>query len=311
MNHSFRVLTYAITACILWSTAFVSIKIGVNYAGPIQLAGLRFMLAGILVLPFLRNFRQNSLEIWKNKYQLLKISLFQTFGLYSLFHVGVNMVSASVSALIVGAGPLFIGILASIINNEKMTRRKAVAIAIGFSGIAVIAIGRMGGMLKAEASWLGIGILLLSNISGSTGNILISKTKIPVHPLFQNAFQMFIGGLALYLFSFILETGHFKLQPIEFYYALLWLGIIAAGGFSLWFIVLNMPGIKVSEISIWKFILPVLGAILAWIILPDEHPEWVVIVGMILVSLSLVVMYYKSGNGIKQKSQAKHNSSQQ
>jgi drug/metabolite transporter (DMT)-like permease len=73
----------------------------------------------------------------------------------------------------------------------------------------------------------------------------------------------------------------------------LWLGVIAAGGFSLWFIVLNMPGIKVSEISIWKFILPVLGAILAWIILPDEHPEWVVILGVILVALSLFVMYYK------------------
>jgi drug/metabolite transporter (DMT)-like permease len=254
------------------------------------------MLAGILVLPFCRNFKENSIELWKNKYQLLKLSLFQTFGLYSLFHVGVDMVSASVSALIVGAGPLFIAILSAIFNHEHMTRRKAVAIAIGFSGIAVIAIGRAGGLMHAQASWLGIGILLLSNISGSTGNILISKTKIPVQPIFQNAFQMFVGGIALYLFSFIFETGHFKPQPVEFYYALLWLGIIAAAGFSLWFIVLNMPGVKVSEISIWKFILPVLGVILAWIILPDEHPEWIIIVGMVLVSLSLVVMYFKRDN---------------
>ncbi|MBN2486936.1 MAG: EamA family transporter [Bacteroidales bacterium] len=293
MKHSVKVLAYTIFACILWSTAFVSIKIGLSYAAPIQLAGLRFMLAGFLVVPFLRNFRVNLGEIWRNKYQLLRLSFFQTFGLYGLFHLGVDKVSASVSALIVGAGPLFIGILASIMKHEKMTRRKAVAIAIGFSGIAVIAFGRMGGLLQAQASWAGIGILLLSNISGSTGNILISKTKINVHPLFQNAFQMFVGGVALYLFSFIFETGHFKPQPAEFYFALLWLGIIAAGGFSLWFLVLNMPGVKVSEISVWKFILPVLGAMLAWFILPDEKPELIVIIGMFMVSLSLVVMYYK------------------
>jgi drug/metabolite transporter (DMT)-like permease len=51
--------------------------------------------------------------------------------------------------------------------------------------------------------------------------------------------------------------------------------------------------LKVSEINVWKFIIPVLGAVLSWIILPDEKPEWIVIAGMVLVGLSLVVMYYK------------------
>jgi drug/metabolite transporter (DMT)-like permease len=74
---------------------------------------------------------------------------------------------------------------------------------------------------------------------------------------------------------------------------MLWLSLIAAIGFSLWFVVLNMPGVKVSEINVWKFIIPVLGAVLSWIILPDEKPEWIVIAGMVLVGLSLVVMYYK------------------
>lgn len=286
-------------ACVLWSTAFVSIKIGLRYMGPFQLAGLRFMLAGILVLPFCRNWKINIKNAWTYRSKILKICFFQTFGLYGLFHLGMTMVSASVTALIVGAGPLFIAILASLINNEPLTKRKTVALTIGFSGIIIIAFGRFGGFMQAEASWLGILILLLSNISGSTGNILISKTKIPVSPLFQNAVQLFVGGLALYIISFVFETGHFEPKPAEFYYAWGWLSFIAAAGFSLWFIVLNMPGVKVSEISIWKFVLPVIGASLAWIILPDEKPEWVVFMGMLLVASSLLVMYYKRKKTVK------------
>lgn len=72
-----------------------------------------------------------------------------------------------------------------------------------------------------------------------------------------------------------------------------WLVLIATIGFSLWFIVLTMPGVKVSEITVWKFIIPVVGAILSWLILPDEKPEWVVVAGIILVGMSLVVMYYR------------------
>lgn len=293
MKHSFKVLSLAIISCILWSTAFVSIKLGLRDSGPLQLAGLRFILAGIMVFPFCRNWDSNLRNAWINRNKILKIAFFQTFGLYSLFHLGLTMVSASVSALIVGAGPLFIGVLASLINNEPLTKRKSIALSIGFSGIALIALGRFGGFMKAEASLAGIGILILSNILGSTGNILISKTKIPVDPLFQNALQLFTGGVALYLLSFAFETGHFVSRPIEFYYAWFWLSFIAAAGFSLWFIVLNIPGVKVSEISLWKFIIPVIGAVLAWLILPDEKPEWVVFSGMMLVASSLLVMYYR------------------
>ena len=57
-----------------------------------------------------------------------------------------------------------------------------------------------------------------------------------------------------------------------------------------------MPGIKVSEINVWKFIIPVLGAVLSWIILPDEKPEIIVILGMVLVGSSLVIMYAKFKN---------------
>ncbi|MCK5461551.1 MAG: hypothetical protein KAI95_01000, partial [Bacteroidales bacterium] len=50
------------------------------------------------------------------------------------------------------------------------------------------------------------------------------------------------------------------------------------------------PGIKVSELNVWKFLIPVFGAMLSWIILVDEHPETIALIGMLLIGLSLIVL---------------------
>lgn len=283
----------AIIACLFWSSAFATIKIGYRYSTPLHVAGLRFMLAGILAFLFSPKSKDNFVLAWKHKKTILTISLFQTFGLYTLFHLGISMVSASITALLIGAGPLFIAILANFVNGEKFTRRKTVSLIVGFSGIAIIAIGRFGGFIQSEVSFLGILLLLTANISGSYGNILISKNKIAVHPIFQNSLQLFIGGLGIFILSIIVEDISWGNKPLEFYLAIGWLGVVASVGFSLWFVVLNMPGVKVSEINLWKFIVPVIGAVLAWILLPEEKPELIIFLGMMLVGLSLVVMFYK------------------
>ncbi len=293
MNTKTKSIVYAIIACLFWSSAFATIKIGYRYTTPLHLAGLRFILGGVLVLLISGNYKENFKQAWQYKTTILKISLFQTFGLYTLFHLGVSMVSASITALLIGAGPLFIAILARFINKEPLNKRKLASISIGFSGIAVIALGRFGGLVTSEFSYLGIVLLLLANISGSFGNILISRNKIPVNPVFQNSMQLIIGGLGIFILAAFVEDISWGIKPLEFYLALGWLGIIAAVGFSLWFIVLNLPGVKVSEINLWKFMIPVIGAILAWIILPEEQPELIVILGMLLVGMSLVVMFYK------------------
>ena len=70
---------------------------------------------------------------------------------------------------------------------------------------------------------------------------------------------------------------------------------MAAIAFSLWFKLLQRPGVKVSELNLWKFINPVVGAILSWLLVPDENPEWLTISGMIIITAIIdnVLQKYK------------------
>lgn len=284
----------AIIACILWSTAFAGIKLGLPYTTPLQFAGIRFILAGLFILPFTNNLRTEFSKIGQNIGEVLKISFFQTFLLYIFFYLGLARVPAAIGAIVVGASPLYVAVLAHFFtNNNQLSVRKVIALLIGVSGIVLLALAKDSSLGNRSTVLFGILILIASNICGSYGNILISKNRMGISPLVLNSFQIFIGGLSILIVSFFVEGFSFVPKPPVYYLSLLWLSFIAAGGFSLWFMILSRLEVKVSDINIWKFIVPVLGAILSWLIIKGEHPRWYTVVGMTLIGLSVVIIYAK------------------
>jgi drug/metabolite transporter (DMT)-like permease len=80
-------------------------------------------------------------------------------------------------------------------------------------------------------------------------------------------------------------------KPLVYWLDLIWLSFISAFAFSLWFKLLQRPGVKVSELNLWKFIIPVVGAVLSWLLVPGEYPEWLTITGMIIITGSLILFY--------------------
>jgi drug/metabolite transporter (DMT)-like permease len=133
----------ALVATWLWSTAFAGIKIGLQYHTPLQFAGVRFFLAGLMIVFFFGNFNRYFTEIRNNLSLVLKLSMVQTFIQYALFYTGINLIPGALAAMIIGSSPLFIAVVAHFYaKNDKMTFLKTISILIGVAGIAIITIGR-------------------------------------------------------------------------------------------------------------------------------------------------------------------------
>lgn len=284
----------ALAACILWSTAFAGIKIGLQYTTPLQFAGIRFMLSGLLILPFGRELKKNWQLLRVHYKSVFFISLFQTIILYTFFYLGISKTPAAVAAIIVGGGPLFVALLAHFITGQDhLTIRKSIALLIGFSGIILLALAKDKSGNGYNAVLLGIFLLVTGNFAGSYGNILVSKHKTGISPVFLNAVQIFFGGLIILIISLFFEAPDFSVKPLPYYLSLAWLSMLSAAAFTLWFVVLNRPEVKVSEINVWKFIIPVLGAVLSWLVVAGEKPQWNTIAGMLLIASSIVIIYYR------------------
>jgi drug/metabolite transporter (DMT)-like permease len=283
----------AILATWLWSTAFAGVKIGLQYHSPLQFAGVRFILAGILILIFSGHLSRVISEIRNNLKLVVWVSLVQIFFQYALFYSGLNLVPAALGAMIIGSSPLFIAIVAHFaFHNDKMTLLKTFSILTGVAGIAIITIGRTKVEMKGEAEMLGIGLLLLNNLVSGYANVLISKSPSGISPITLSSSSLIFGGILLFTLSLPIEglnTGPF---PVEYYAALGWLSFLSAAAISIWFILLRRPGVKVSVLNVWKFLIPVSGAILSWLIIKEEKPDMVSIAGMTVIALSLFMLSF-------------------
>jgi drug/metabolite transporter (DMT)-like permease len=128
----------------------------------------------------------------------------------------------------------------------------------------------------------------LANVAGALGNIMVARHRAELDPVFLNSAQLFIGGMGLWILSLILEVQPSLSAPWIYYAALSWLAFLSAAAFSIWFILLRRPGVRVSELNLWKFLIPVCGALLSWLLLPEEQPNLWPVVGMLCIAAAIV-----------------------
>jgi len=294
LNNKGNTIFWAIIACLLWSTAYAGIKLGLQYDTPFHFAGVRFIISGLMILPFtvkpavyIRMIREH----WK---VVAWVTLLQTLVNYSLFYHGLNLVPGALGAVIVGSQPLVTAVVASMMHeDDKLTRKKIVTIIFGISGVILISAGRQAFKFGTAIELLGVLMILVANIATATSNVVVSLRSKGINPFVLSSSSLFIGGVILYLVSIPIEGRPLGSLPLEYWLILLWLSFMAAFAFSLWFKLLQRPGVKVSELNLWKFIIPVVGAILSWLLIPDENPEWLTVSGMVIITASLI-MFYRS-----------------
>ncbi len=294
MNNIIKSTTFlAILACILWSTAFVGVKIGLQFQSPFQFAGIRFFISGILIFIYFGKPRKYYSELKKNWKFIFLLGSVQIFSQYALFYSGLNLVPSALAAMIIGSSPLFIAVVAHFsFHNDKMTPFKTGSILIGVIGIAIITLGRAKVEMKGELEFLGIGLLLVNNLVSGYSNVIIVKKSGGISPVVLSSTSLVLGGLLLFLVSIPKEGISLGPFPASYYFALAWLSFLSAAAITIWYTLLKRPGVKVSILNVWKFLIPVLGAALSWIILTGENPDFTSILGMGIIALSLLALNY-------------------
>jgi drug/metabolite transporter (DMT)-like permease len=293
MGHSrLNTAILAIISCLLWSSAFAGIKIGLQFSPPLQFAGIRFFISGILVFPLALKLNPAYFRIVAANWKFLLLFAFlQTFLQYVLLYTGITMIPGAVAAILIGSQPLFIALVAHFsVPGDRLTWRKFGVILIGIAGVALVSLGRDPLTRTGRIAMAGILLMVGVNIVSGINNVIIALEKNKIPPLVISSASMAIGGLALFLFSLPIEGLDLGPKPPAYWGSLGWLSMLSAVAISIWFSLLKRPGVKVSDLNLWKFLIPLSGALLAWILVTGEQPEPMSIAGMITIALSLVFL---------------------
>ncbi|MEZ5072258.1 MAG: DMT family transporter [Bacteroidales bacterium] len=281
----------AIVSCLLWSTAFAGVKIGLAHTSPLQFAGIRFFLSGVLVFPLTYRINPSYFSIVRrNAGLILGIAALQTFLQNLLFYTGIERIPGAVAAMVIGSQPLFVATMAHfMLREERFTPVRILSIVLGIAGVVLVSLGRDPASATGRIALLGVLLVLGVNVQSGFSNVLVARRSENIPPLVLSSASMLSGGAALFLLSLPVEGFHPHPKPIEYYASLAWLSMLSAVAISIWITLLKRPGVKVADLNLWKFLIPVVGALLSWMLLPDENPDPLTITGMFIISSSLIV----------------------
>ena len=175
-----------------------------------------------------------------------------------------------------------------------MSGRKLAALLLGLVGVVFLTLFRTAIGAVGEWALVGIFLLVLTNLFTGVGDLWVRHEAKRVPGILIACTSLLTGGLLLLLVGWLWEGGITPLpSSVQFYGALCALCTISSGAFALWFWILQEPAVKVSRLHVWKFLIPLLGALTTWLILPDEHPTCGAIVGMLFIVLALLLLFWQ------------------
>lgn len=260
---------WALFCCFLWGLAPALIKFGYSMmnisATPdiLIFAGLRFSLAGFLVLLYLacRTHKFPSFTA-KNLKAILIISLFQTFGQYFCYYIGVANSTGTIASIMTGMSAFFALILSSLVFHlEKMTAAKLTGCLLGFLGILVMNLNGT----RFTFSLSGEGMLLASQLFSAMSAVCIQIFSKKNDPVLVSGWQFFFGGLLLILCGLGMR-GHVSLN-LSGSFDILLLALVSAGAYTIWGVLLSRY--PVSSVGIFTCTIPLFGSLTSLLLLRE------------------------------------------
>lgn len=197
LKKTWVVCLLAMVCCFLWGSAFPCIKTGYRmldiksgeYASQILFAGIRFALAGILVIVTNSIIRRKVILPKKPGY-IFTLSIFQTSGQYLFFYIGMAHTTGVRSSIITGSGVfLAIVVAAFIFHQEKLNATKIIGTLIGFAGVLIVNITGING--GGQWSFMGEGFIFLAAISSAFSSSFIKKFSNDADVVMLSGYQFF------------------------------------------------------------------------------------------------------------------------
>lgn len=132
MSDKQKAIIFTLLAAVLGGLTSTVTKIGLIGIPPLSFAFIRFLVAGIAILPFL--FGRNFLKDVK---RLIPFSLLGTVNII-FFILGVKTTTATIGQLLYAGVPLATAIFLFVLFRDRLTSRKGIGIVIGFAGVITV-----------------------------------------------------------------------------------------------------------------------------------------------------------------------------
>ncbi len=200
----------AVVCNVLWGSAFPFIKMGyrlfaidaTDTASIMCFAGVRFMLSALLVYAGGAALRRGPLPMPKGKNLLscCGLGLWQTAAQYTFYYSAVALLTGAMGGILNSTQSFMGVILAHFLYGkaDRMTPRKAIGCALGFSGVLVATLGNHGSGSPAGVAYMLIASVIFA-LAGPWNKAVTQK----VDSFTVSCLNLGVGGAALLVIGLV------------------------------------------------------------------------------------------------------------
>ncbi len=292
-----RLLLAYTTVCIVWGSTYLAIKVGVSDLPPATFAGIRYIMAGLIILAYARI---RGYEMLTNRRDLVNsaiIGLFLLYGGNGMVVWSEQWLSSSLVALLIAAIPLFVALIDTIVpGGTSLGWLGWAGLLAGFSGVGLLLAP---GIELGGSQLVGMAGAIMASFSWSMGTVFSARRPVGGSMVYAIAVQSLAGGIALSMTGLLANEWpriHLTSAGIGATLYLVFAGTIAA--YSAYIYILKfMPPAKAAT---YAYVNPVVAVLLGYFILHEEITvrtilsAAVILGGVLLVQMSRTKMFVKS-----------------
>jgi drug/metabolite transporter (DMT)-like permease len=244
--------------------AMVATRFVVQDIGPASLALLRYAIAFLCLVPPVVAMGRVRFAA-RDLVAVMGLGIVQFGILIALLNVGLRLMPSTRAALLFATFPLLTMIVAAVLGRERLSRLKAIGVALTIVGVAVT----LGENLLIEGAgdeWLGALAVLAAALCGAVCSVLYRPylaryPTLPVGALAMLASVVFLVSLAG---AEGLFTQPLRLAPSG-WAAILFIGISSGIGYGLWLWALKHT--TPTRVTVFLSISPAVAALLGvWLL---------------------------------------------
>ncbi|NPD88771.1 MAG: EamA family transporter [Asgard group archaeon] len=293
---------------ILWSSSWPIIKFGLKELPPLLFAGLRYIIASVILITIVllsSKYRKEVKKISRSWWLKLVIYglIFYTVT-QGTQYIGLELLPAIDVSLLLSFTPMLVMILAIFLVKEIPNRKQIFFVFTALAGALLYFIPVLALDLSSIAL-IGLAVVVIGVIANALSTIMgrAINQKQELSPIVITAISMLFGSIILLIVGLVYE-GIPVISLVSLGY-ILWLSIINTSfAFTLW----NhaMQRLKAVEVSIINNTMLFQITILAVIFL-SEKPTQIQWIGLVIVAISgLLLPITKSKKEKSKENQKQH-----
>ena len=281
-----------VTLCVVWSSTWLAIKVGLRDLPPISFVAIRFLIA-IIVLLAVSLGRTHLIPRTRNDYVVLAVTGILMFAMnYTLLFWAELHISSGLAAVLQATIPIFGMVFAHwMLPDEPLRLQKLAGAIIALGGVTVIC-ARLLGFNGPLAFWGGVAVVF-GAASAAFANVLVKARSMKLAPAMLAAWQMIFGTVPLLLLGLTVDGN-----PVRFHWtpsALFCLLYLAVFGSALTFLLLYwlLPRLTVAQLQSISLITPPGAVMLGWLAGGETFPISSLL-GAVLVLVGVWMIFRKT-----------------